>query len=256
MFRMQPDEYFEDEEFDSDTPEAINEHKDADIGINDHMDQRLLSVNRMGYANKYNNGEKRTSVEEFEHGEDMLKYYRSKSQNLSKPIDKEVHPKSQISSPVEASSSTIRNQSTNPTSLHAETGDRNFMSKKDSYSSIKKSKRTITKTYCKMSSIEHNSANWASEQNKDISNILARSKLVHMNSDSRTGAIGQRLSTIKSRPSQSIIHGTSVHAQSQLENSVSKLKGSSLNESASTSVLRTNHSIINIRGNKENLKKN
>jgi hypothetical protein len=77
-----------------------------------------------------------------------------------------------------------------------------------------------------------------------------------MNSDSRTGTIGKRLSTIKSRPSQNIKHGTSMHAQSQLESSVSKLKGSTLNESASTSVLRTNHSIINIRSNNENLKKN
>jgi hypothetical protein len=97
---------------------------------------------------------------------------------------------------------------------------------------------------------------WVSEHNKEnISNILARSKLVHMNSESRTGAIGQSFSTIKSRPSQGIIHGSSIHAQSQLENSVSKIKNQTLSGSASTSVLRTNHSIINIRNNKENLKK-
>jgi hypothetical protein len=151
---MQTDEYFEDDEFASYTPEAINEHKDADIGVNDHMDQRLMSVNRMGYVKKYNDGEKRNSAEEFNYEDDKLKYYRSKSQSLSKQIDKDAHPKSQMSSPIEASSSPVRNQPSIPTTLHAEVVGRDFMGKKDSYSSIKKAKRAVTKTYCKVSSVE------------------------------------------------------------------------------------------------------
>jgi hypothetical protein len=151
---MQTDEYFEDDEFASYTPEAINEHKDADIGINDQIDQRLMSVNRMGYVKKYNVEEKRNSAGEFDHGDDKLKYCRSKSQNLSKKIDKDARPKSQVSSPFEGSSSPVRNQPSIPTTLHAEVVGRDLVGKKDSYSSIKKSKRAVTKTYCKVSSVE------------------------------------------------------------------------------------------------------
>lgn len=47
------DEYCDDEEFESETPEASNEHQDADIDIND-MDLRMLNVNRMKNVNRTN----------------------------------------------------------------------------------------------------------------------------------------------------------------------------------------------------------
>ena len=94
--------------------------------------------------------------------------------------------------------------------------------------------------------------------NKDnVTSMLARSKLVHMNTDSRSSAIAHSLSTIKSRHTNGLTHGLTGHGQSHLESSITKLKNSTLNGSASTSVLRSNHSIINIRNSvKENSSKN
>lgn len=150
---MQNEEYGEEEGFSSEAAEINNEHRDADINMDNRMDQRMMNVNKMGVAKKYKN-ESYTRNREFNTADDMLKYYRSKSQNMTKPIDSENHPKSQVSSPIEASSSTIRHQGTIPSTLQADIGGRTLLSKKDSFSSIKKSKRTITKTYCQASSVE------------------------------------------------------------------------------------------------------
>jgi hypothetical protein len=117
--RRKEDEYCDEEELESETPEASNEHHDADINLDNNMEQRLMSVNKMGHVNKYSDSKG------FNEKEELMNYYRSKSQKMSKTIEREVHPKSHVSSPVEASSSTIRNQSTIPTTLQADLGSIN-----------------------------------------------------------------------------------------------------------------------------------
>lgn len=141
------DDYGEEEELESETPEASNEHHDEDINLDNKMEQRLMSVNKMGHVNKCSDSKG------YDEKEELMNYYRSKSQKMAKTIERDVHPKSYVSSPIEASSSTIRNQSTIPTTLQADMGTINgdhpqseFRSK-NSYSSVKKSKRAVTKTY-------------------------------------------------------------------------------------------------------------
>lgn len=145
--RRKEEDYCDEEELESETPEASNEHHDADINLDNKMEQRLMSVNKMGHVNKY------TDSKGFNDNEEMMNYYRSKSQKMAKTIERDVNPKSHVSSPIEGSSSTIRNQSTIPTTLHADMGSingahmQNEFRSKNSYSSVKKSKRAVTKTY-------------------------------------------------------------------------------------------------------------
>ena len=152
MYNVQSEDFCEEEGFSSEAVEVNNEHREQDVNI-DNMDQRMMSVNRMGVVKKYRN-EGSGQNKEFDTADDMLKYYRSKSQNMSKPSESQNRPKSQVSSPIEASNSTVRIQSSIPNTLQADVVGRNLLSKKDSFSSIKKSKRTITKTYCQTSSVE------------------------------------------------------------------------------------------------------
>lgn len=136
------DDYADDEEFESETPEASNEHQAADINHNNNLDQRAL-INLISFDRK-SGGDNYDSAA-----------YRSKSQNMTKPIDSEVHPKSQVSSPVEGSTSTVRALTTIPTTLQTEPGIRNaclnqMRSLKSNNSTNKKNRRTVTKTYSKL----------------------------------------------------------------------------------------------------------
>ena len=130
----------DDEEFESETPEASNEHQDADIDIND-MDQRMLNVNRMRNVNRLN-ADKDNSSHENDGDQDIDAFYRSKSQNMSKPTDKDHYQKSQVSSPVDGSNSTVRGPVSIPTTLQAEIGTRNISRQNNEgrvwYSTIKK----------------------------------------------------------------------------------------------------------------------
>jgi len=137
------DDFADDEEFESETPEAGNEHHPADINIHNNMDQRMLINNAMLFDRKIGN-----------EGHDAGAY-RSKSQNMTKPIDKDVHPKSQVSSPIDGSSSTVRAWTTIPSTLQAETGIQNITlsqtkSLRNHNSTNKKSRRAVTKTYSKL----------------------------------------------------------------------------------------------------------
>lgn len=131
MYNLNPNDDM-DEDLSSEAPEASNEHQEADVQIN-QIEQRMMNMNRMAFSS---NGESKQD-----------QYYRSKSQNMNKPLEGEVHPKSQVSSPIEASNSTVRNQSIVPSTLHAEMCSRNIVNQKASFSRIKKSKKAITKTY-------------------------------------------------------------------------------------------------------------
>jgi len=118
MFRINSEDY--EEENESSTPEASNEHREADIDIEGHMDQRMMNVNRMGFATRCKIGDRMTEDEEIDKTEELIQYYRSKSQNLNKKTDNGVHPKSHVSSPVEVSNSTMKNKSTVPTTLQSD----------------------------------------------------------------------------------------------------------------------------------------
>ena len=136
------EEYGDDEEFESETPEASNEHQDADIDIND-MDQRMLNVNKMRNVNRLITDKNNFSKENDEENE-IAAFYRSKSQNMSKPIEKD--PKSHISSPVDGSNSTVRGPTSIPTTLQADIEIKNMSRQNNDgrvwYSSIKKWKKT------------------------------------------------------------------------------------------------------------------
>ena len=78
--------------------------------------------------------------------------YRSKSQNMAKPLENEVHPKSQVSSPIEGSILTFRALNNIPTTLKTEPGIRNaylnqMRTMKSQNLTNKKNRRTVTKTY-------------------------------------------------------------------------------------------------------------
>ena len=54
------------------------------------------------------------------------------------------------------------------------------------------------------------------------------------------------LNDVKNLQSQGVIYNMTAHAFSQADSSVAKFRASTLNASASTSVLRTNHNIIDV----------
>lgn len=81
--------------------------------------------------------------------------YRSKSQNMTKPLENEVHPKSQVSSPIEGSTSTVRALNNIPTTLQWEPGIRNawlnqMRTMKSHNLTNKKNRRTVNKTYSRL----------------------------------------------------------------------------------------------------------
>ena len=110
MYNIPHDEFGEDEGFESETPEASNEHQEEDTRIQKNI-ERMMNVNRMEFVNQHESKGSFT-VDGKECGQ-MLNYHRSKSQN-KQTIEYSMHPKSQISSPNEASWSTIRNPISHP----------------------------------------------------------------------------------------------------------------------------------------------
>jgi len=203
----------------------------------------------------------------------MIQFYRSKSQNMSSNKESGVNPKSHISSPMEISNSTLKNKSTIPTTLKSDSLSGSVENPKESQSSIKKSKRQGSKAYCKMSSIDkshhvndssrqfsklnlksskrapqNNSKNFITQNNgnrgenldnEQIASLVTKCKLVHMSSESRSNGRGSNFHSIKTRPSQNATHGGSMQSNSNM------------NSSASTTVLRTNYNIINMKSSKE-----
>ncbi|CAI2374101.1 unnamed protein product [Moneuplotes crassus] len=278
-FRIISDEY---DEVSSSSPEASNEHKDADIDIEGDMDQKMMNVNMMGIANKTRGSKDHDTA--YNHAKSALQYYRSKSEGKEGHIESRNHQKSHISSPNEVSSSTFKNTSTVPTTIQSETAC--ATTEKETISCIKNRKKAIKKHYCKKSSIEktsehnesskkfsrlnvksskrirknfdsshhdsQNNPNFIDNMNqKSISNLIKKSGMIGASSESRTNCRGMNLHAVKSRPSQGVMHGSSMHNNSNFDNSISKLKNCNLNSSSSTALLRTNCNIINIKNAKQ-----
>lgn len=84
--------------------------------------------------------------------------------------------------------------------------------------------------------------------NKDeIVNMLSCTKIANRNCDSRTSSIVNNMGSIRNKNTSGIVGLMANSGTQNLESSIVKLKNSTLNGSASTSVLRNNHSIINMR---------
>lgn len=147
----------------------------------------------------------------------MLNYYRSKSQNMPKPGESEVHPKSQVSSPMEASASTRRHKGSIPATIHADKvirkmGHQRTDSKGKKQSPVRKqacingnlyllinvAQQRSTRKYSKLNlrsgkannpsqnsskrlDNHETSSTWMMSANKEnAANMMSRSKLVHL----------------------------------------------------------------------------
>lgn len=150
MFRISTEEY---DDNSSSTPEASNEHKEADIDIEGHMDQRMISVNKMGFTSKWEVEEENQA--EYIKSKNGPPYYRSRSENNGDEFSSRNHPKSQVSSPNEVSSSTIKNTSTIPTTIQSDTVCVTS-NRKETLTSVQNRTKGV-KHYCKKSSIEKTS---------------------------------------------------------------------------------------------------
>lgn len=119
MFRMNSDDYEEGNS--SSTPEASSEHKAADINIEGHMDQRVMNPNKMWFTQGENPEFLHEESEDFNKTEELIQYYRSKSQTFDKISNSSTNQKFKVASPIQKSNSNIKNSSTIPTTLQSDT---------------------------------------------------------------------------------------------------------------------------------------
>lgn len=128
----------------------------------------------------------------------------------------------------------------------------NRSSKKFSKLNVKSSKR-VKKDYNSSHLSSQNQSNYMdSMKQKSITNLIKKSSLLGISSESRSHSRGMNFHSIKSRPSQGgINHSSSMHKGSNLGSSISKMKSCTLNSSSSTALLRSNGNIINIKNGKQ-----
>ena len=118
----------------------------------------MLNVNKMRNVNRTSfDKNDNLNCDNEEDERNIAAFYRSKSQNINKPGNKSK-VKSRVSSPADGSTSTVRGPIPIPTTLQGDIGVRNVSHINNEgrawYSTIKKWKKTVNKTFLKGSSVE------------------------------------------------------------------------------------------------------